>query len=87
MPLASIPGQLVGSLRPGSAWWEPEPDGALVPTRGDRGLQVGEAGVDEGGVVAAQVQRAGGAGIVNVQVPVESRKSRHRVTAIWRIFH
>src|SRR5207302_6593961 len=34
-----------------------------------RGLQVGESGVDEGWVVAAQVQRAGDAGVVDVQGP------------------
>ena len=71
--LAWIPGQIIelrfgaGRSLPG---WEPEPEGAPVPP-GDRGLQVGESGVDEGGVVAAQVQRAGEAGVVDVHERAE----------------
>src|SRR5262249_37571049 len=59
--LASIPGQVIELRFPWggwSAWREPEAQGAAVPP-GDRHLEVGEAGVDEDGVVAAQVQRAG----------------------------
>src|SRR5216110_3259776 len=58
--LASIPGQLIELRFPWwwSSWWEPEPQGAPVPP-GDGDFEAGEAGVDEDGVVAAQVQRAG----------------------------
>ncbi len=67
--LTSIPGQIIElkfGARRSLPWREPEPEDASVPS-GDRGLQVGESGVDEGGVVAAQVQRAGDAGRVDVQ--------------------
>ena len=48
--LTSIPGQIIELRFPGvsgggSAWREPEPQGASVPP-GDRGLEVGEPGVD-----------------------------------------
>src|SRR6266568_2608883 len=57
--LTSIPGQVIELRFPGrSSWREPEPQGAPVPP-GDWYFQVGEAGVDEDGVVAAEVQRAG----------------------------
>ena len=59
-----------GQLRFPRAGWlarrESEPQAAAVPP-GDRDLEVGEAGVDEDGMVAAQVQRAGDAGGVDVQ--------------------
>src|SRR5258706_6506056 len=67
--LASIPGQVIGlrfSAAGWSAWREPEAQDVSVPP-GDGDLKVGEACVDEDGVVAAQVQRAGDAGVVDVQ--------------------
>ena len=67
--LTSIPGQIIELRFPAAGWlsWrEPEPEGAAVPP-GDGGFEFGESGVDEGGVVAAQVQRAGDAGGVDVQ--------------------
>ncbi len=68
-PLTSILGQIIESSFLAawwSAWRETEARGTSVPL-GDRCLEVGESGVDEGGVVAAQVQRAGDAGVVDVQ--------------------
>src|SRR6266571_4823626 len=67
--LASIPGPGIGLRFPESgrsAWREAEPQLAVLPP-GDREFEVGEAGVDQDGVVAAQVQRAGDAGVVDVQ--------------------
>ncbi len=62
-PLASIPGQFCDAL---FIVAEPESEGAAVPL-GDRGFKLGEPGVNEDGVVAAQVQRAGDAGVVDLQ--------------------
>ena len=41
-----------------SSWREAEAQGAPVPP-GDLRLEVGETGVDEDGVVAAEIERAG----------------------------
>jgi hypothetical protein len=67
--LTSIPGQVIELRLPvggWSSWREPEAQGAPAPP-GDWYFQVGEPGVDEGGVVAAQVQRAGDAVRADVQ--------------------
>jgi hypothetical protein len=48
-----------------SAGWETEAQRPVSPP-GDGHLQVGEAGIDEDGVVVAQVQRAGDAGLGDV---------------------
>src|SRR5260370_41286259 len=61
--LTSIPGAVIELRLPQagwSAWRESEPQAAAVPP-GDRDLEVGEAGIDEDGGVAAQGHRAGGA--------------------------
>lgn len=78
--LTSIPGAVVelrlsrvGCL----AWRETEAQGAAVPP-GDGDFEVGEPGVDEDGVLAAQVTPPG----VTCKVPVASRKCRQILSGV-----
>src|SRR5258708_29514728 len=67
--MASTRGQFIELVFPGvwwSTWREPEPHCAAVPP-GDGDFEVGEAGVDQDRVVAAQVQRAGDSVFGDVQ--------------------
>jgi hypothetical protein len=71
--LTSILGQVIelrldplGPVGGGSAWWEPEAEGAVVPPR-DGEVEVGEAAVDEDGVVGAQVEVDGDGVVGDVQ--------------------
>ncbi len=67
-----------------SAWREPEAQGAAVPP-GDGDFEVGEAVVDEDGVLGTQVERAGDPSGAMCRVPVASRKCRQSLSrvAFW----